>query len=146
MLAGGHTPAKTYALLAERQTAAGVDWSRTYLFFGDERFVPCDDPRSNYRMVRDALLATAVPIPADHVFAMPTSLATPAESAQPMPTTGENFSLPVDGPPPQFDLILLGLGDDGHTASLFPGAAALDERRAWVTWSPPGRCRRRWTG
>ncbi|HVU89046.1 MAG TPA: 6-phosphogluconolactonase [Pirellulales bacterium] len=137
-LAGGHTPEKTYGLLTRAPLAGTIDWARSWLFFGDERFVPLDDARSNYAMARRALLEAA-PIPADHVFPAPTDRATPAASAAKYQRQLAGFfSLPESGPPPIFDLILLGLGDDGHTASLFPGAAALQEKTAWVTSSPPG--------
>jgi 6-phosphogluconolactonase len=137
-LSGGSTPEKTYALLADPQHAKRIDWSKAYLFFGDERFVPHDDPRSNCHMARRALLSR-VPVLADHVLAIPTDTPGPADSAAAYARTlVKSFALPPDGEPPRFDLILLGLGDDGHTASLFPHAAALGEQRAWVTWTPPG--------
>jgi 6-phosphogluconolactonase len=136
-LAGGSTPEKTYGLLAKNRGDVSVDWSKTYLFFGDERFVPADDPRSNYKMVSDALLATA-PIAADHVFAIRTDLPTAKQCADEYcQTLSDCFATPI-GHMPVFDLILLGLGDDGHTASLFPGAAALSVMDRAVTDSPPG--------
>jgi 6-phosphogluconolactonase len=138
VLAGGRTPEKAYSLLLAAPAAAPVPWSKTYFFFGDERFVPHDDPRSNYAMARDALLARA-PIVADHVLPMPTDLVAPADCAVAYANDlARFFGAPLSGAPPAFDLVLLGLGDDGHTASLFPGAAALAEQRAWVTSSPPG--------
>jgi 6-phosphogluconolactonase len=155
-LSGGSTPEATYNLLAAlanpdspgsrspvngtgQSLAVGrIDWSRVYLFFGDERCVPHDDNRSNYALAKRSLLSK-VPVPADHVFPIPTDLPTPAAAADAYSRTlAQAFGMPAGGAPPRFDLILLGLGDDGHTASLFPHAAALDEERAWVTWSPPG--------
>ncbi len=136
-LAGGSTPQKTYRLLARDQAALAVDWSKAYLFFGDERYVPPDDNRSNYKMAHDALL-TVAPIPADHVFPMPTGRATPQQSAEEYARTLETFFGTRNGQMPVFDLILLGLGDDGHTASLFPGAAALAVNDLPVTASEPG--------
>jgi 6-phosphogluconolactonase len=137
-LSGGSTPEKTYALLAQPERAARLDWTKTYLFFGDERFVLPDDTRSNLQMAKRSLL-DRVSIPPGHLFAVPTGAKSPAEGAAAYAQTlATFFAQPLDGPPPRLDLILLGLGDDGHTASLFPGAAALTEDRAWVTWSPPG--------
>jgi 6-phosphogluconolactonase len=137
-LAGGSTPEKTYDLLADPSCANRIDWSRMYFFFGDERFVPPDDPRSNYHMARRSLL-DYVPLAAAQVFPIPTDTPSPAASAAAYSRTlAAFFAQPADGEPPRFDLILLGLGDDGHTASLFPHAAALHEERAWLTWSPPG--------
>jgi 6-phosphogluconolactonase len=137
-LSGGSTPEKMYALLAQPERSAQLDWSRIYLFFGDERFVPHDDPRSNCHMATRSLLSR-VPIAADHVFAIPTDTASPPDSAARYARTlADFFGVPPDGPPPALDLILLGLGDDGHTASLFPGRPSLAEHKAWVTASPPG--------
>ena len=152
-LTGGSTPRKTYALLAEQHgSAAGTRhispdtelpaegeeydlWPRTFLFFGDERFVPADDDRSNEKMFRESLLENA-PIAADHVFAIPTYLPTPQQAAEAYAQTLKTFFGGVAWP--EFDLVLLGLGEDGHTASLFPGSAALRVTDRWVTSSPPG--------
>jgi 6-phosphogluconolactonase len=136
VLSGGSTPERTYRILARPVRTAALDWSRTYLFFGDERFVPPDDERSNFRMVQRSLLA-GVPIPADHVFPMATAAATAEEAARDYADQLGRFFPAAAWP--RFDLVLLGLGDDGHTASLFPGAAALKVADTWVTWSPPGR-------
>jgi 6-phosphogluconolactonase len=120
-LSGGSTPEKTYGLLASPERSTKLDWSRIYLFFGDDRFVPHDDPRSNCEMATRSLLSKA-PIADDHVFKIPTNAASPAEAAKKYEQIlATFFGVPVAGPPPAFDLILLGLGDDGHTASLFPG-------------------------
>lgn len=135
-LAGGSTPEKTYGRLAQPNRA--TDWARWWCFFGDERFVPADDPRSNSGMAKRALL-DRVPLVAEQVFPIPTDRPTPADSAADYAATlARAFAILADGPPPRFDLVLLGLGDDGHTASLFPGQPALAEDRAWVTWSAPG--------
>lgn len=137
VLSGGSTPEKMYRLLTEPGRPT-LDWSNTYLFFGDERFVPPEDSRSNFSMVKRSLLDRAS-VPGDHVFPVPTDVKTPADAADKYAQTlGKFFSIPVDQKPPKFDMILLGLGDDGHTASLFPGAKALNAQDAWVTWSPPG--------
>src|SRR5262249_42677564 len=136
-LAGGSTPEITYSLLAARGPGEGLDWLSSLLFFGDERFVPHTDPRSNYHMVQRAWLGPAQ-VPAERVFAIPTDTDSPAVSAsQYAKTLAKQFGTKGDELP-RFDLILLGLGDDGHTASLFPGKPALHETTAWVTASPPG--------
>jgi 6-phosphogluconolactonase len=138
VLSGGSTPERTYSLLAAPPWSNRIDWPRTCLFFGDERFVSPDDPRSNYAMARRSLLSP-LSLAADHVFPILTDKKTPAESAAAYAEVlGRFFNLPASADPPRFDLILLGLGDDGHTASLFPHARALEEKQAWATWSPPG--------
>jgi 6-phosphogluconolactonase len=137
-LAGGSTPEKTYGLLAQPRLAALVDWAKAFLFLGDERFVPPDDPRSNYGMAKRSLL-DRVPVPPGQVFPIPTDVADAATAAAAYARTlATAFGVPPDGLPPRFDLILLGLGDDAHTASLFPSKPAVNETRAWVTASPPG--------
>jgi 6-phosphogluconolactonase len=141
-LTGGSTPRKTYELLrtphAPREGYGQEHdlWPRTFLFFSDERFVPPDDDRSNYKMVRQSLLQNA-PVPAENVFAISTLVASPQQAAQQYARTLKAFFGP-GAAWPEFDLVLLGMGDDGHTASLFPGAAALRVTDRWVTISPPG--------
>lgn len=137
VLAGGSTPRKAYQLLAAGEGENSIDWSRVFLFFGDERHVPHDDERSNYHMVHEALL-TVAPIAGDQVLAVDTSFASAAESADDYIGQIARFFPQPPGTIPIFDMILLGLGDDGHTASLFPGAAALAVDDRVVTWSPPG--------
>lgn len=145
VLSGGSTPERTYRLLGQNPRSGEIDWSRTWIFFGDERCVPHDDPRSNYRLANEALLQPAGISP-DHVLAVPTASRTPAQSAAEYETSLRKFfdfaiSSAQSGQGhgfPKFDLNLLGLGDDGHTASLFPGKPTLNQREAWVTWSPPG--------
>ena len=128
-LSGGSTPRSFYSLLAKDY--ADFSWSRTFLFFGDERHVPPDHPDSNYRMVNEALL-TKVPIPAGNVYRVlaetPDAAAAAADYEKQLRTF---FKLPP-GEFPRFDLILLGLGTDGHTASLFPDSEGLKEHSRLV--------------
>lgn len=133
-LSGGSTPKALYALLATDAYRGKIDWARVHVFFGDERFVPPDHVDSNYRMAREAMLAH-VPIPAANVYPVPTTGTTPEAAAVSYAETLKKFygSDTLDPARPLFAVTLLGLGEDGHTASLFPGTAALDEREAWVT-------------
>ena len=125
-LAGGETPRSTYAKLALPPFRERVDWHRTWVFFGDERAVPPDHPDSNYRMAHETLLGK-VPIPAAQVLRIhgeaPDSEVAAAEYAR---VLNEAFGT-RRGELPRFDLVLLGLGVDGHTASLFPGSPVLRE-------------------
>jgi 6-phosphogluconolactonase len=137
-LSGGSTPEKTYTLLAEAGRASAIDWSHTYLFFGDERFVPAEDPRSNVGMVRRNLLSR-IPVPSSNVFPISTQAPNAAVAAEEYAKKlAEYFSISERTIPPRFDLIFLGLGSDGHTASLFPFTDALDVTDAWATWTSPG--------
>jgi 6-phosphogluconolactonase len=137
-LAGGATPQPTYGLLAQPARRDRIDWAHAYLFFGDERFVRPEDPSSNFAMVQRTLLAPGS-VPPGHVFPIPTQLATATDAAAAYATTlADAFGIGASGDPPRFDLILLGLGEDGHTASLFPGAASLSVTDRWVAASPPG--------
>jgi 6-phosphogluconolactonase len=133
-LSGGSTPKKLYALLATEHYRRAVDWERVHLFFGDERFVPQDHPDSNYRMTRETLISR-VPIPAENVHAVDTSAASPEAAAAAYERTLQDFygKTTLDLARPLFAVSLLGLGDDGHTASLFPGTSALLEKDRWVT-------------
>jgi 6-phosphogluconolactonase len=136
-LSGGSTPARLYQLLVSPQWRDEVDWTRTYVFWGDERMAPPTSPDSNFRLAREHLLAH-VPIPAANIHPVDTTKGSAQESARAYDEDVHRFFTQPQGQWPRFDLILLGLGSDGHTASLFPGAAALAEERARVTWSPPG--------
>jgi len=127
-LSGGTTPGLLYDELASRKYRNRIDWKRLELFWGDERFVPHNDPRSNYRMARETLLAHA-PVLIDHVHPIPTdgdldNCARRYEALLKRVYGAETLSLSR----PLFDLVLLGLGPDGHTASLLPGTQALKER------------------
>src|ERR1700730_12331151 len=132
-LSGGSTPRSLYRLLAEPPYRDTFPWSRTHWFWGDERFVPHDDALSNYRMVRESLLSRA-PIPAVNVHPIPTEGVSPEAAASAYERTLKSFygAERLDPARPLFDVTLLGLGPDGHTASLFPGTAVLAERDRWV--------------
>ena len=128
-LSGGSTPKRAYQLLATRHRG-DTDWSRWDVLFGDERFVPTDDVRSNYKMARDTLLAA--PIPNEHVYAVPTDTPTVGDAADAYARILQNVLIGDTAEPASIDLVLLGVGPDGHTASLFPGSPALDERTRWA--------------
>ena len=126
-LSGGATPRRTYELLAAPPLKDQAPWDRVHVFWGDERGVPLNDPRSNARMAQEAWL-DHVPIPRDQIH--PLSCADdPAAAARQYEAQLRKF---FAGQPPRLDLVLLGLGDDGHTASLFPGTPALEERERWA--------------
>lgn len=136
---GGSSPQKAYSLLAQPHHAQQIDWTKSFLFWGDDRFVPPDDERSNFGMVSRILL-DHVPVPVANIFPMPVEADSPAQAADYYADTlTQFFDAPVgENTPPQFDLILLGLGDDGHVASLFPGFPTLDVTDRWVVSSAPG--------
>jgi 6-phosphogluconolactonase len=127
-LAGGSTPRRVYELLAGDEFRSRVDWANVHVFFGDERAVPADHADSNFRMANETLLSR-VPIPTQNVHRIE-GLGDAAANASAYES--EMRGLFGDAEWPRLDLVLLGMGDDGHTASLFPNTAALDERRAWV--------------
>ncbi|MGD0823030.1 MAG: 6-phosphogluconolactonase [Terriglobales bacterium] len=131
-LAGGSTPKALYSLLAANY--ADFAWSRVFLFFGDERHVLPSDSESNYRMVKESLLAK-IAIPAENVFRVPAENPdASAAAAEYEVEVRRFFGLWSDQPKefPRFDLILLGMGPDGHTASLFPDSSALDDQSRLV--------------
>jgi 6-phosphogluconolactonase len=128
VLAGGSTPRLLYSLLTQPDRMAQFDWSRLQVYWGDERCVPPDDPDSNYLMARQSLL-DHVPLRSENVHRIfgelePEQAAHRYESELQIAFPGVKF--------PRFDLVLLGLGEDGHTASLFPGSSALSETNRWV--------------
>jgi 6-phosphogluconolactonase len=128
-LTGGTTPRGAYALLAgDPRFRDAFDWGAVEIFFGDERCVPPDHPESNYGMARDALLAK-VPIPASRVHRMLGEVE-PGEAAARY--EAELRAIVPGTPVPRLDLVLLGIGEDGHVASLFPGTQAFDERERLV--------------
>ncbi len=116
-LSGGSTPRALYERLARPPLSAAVDWGNVHIFWGDERFVPPDDPESCFRMAREALL-DHVPIPAANIYPVPTVGGAPEVAAS---AYAETVVALFGAETPRFDLILLGMGPDGHTASLFPG-------------------------
>lgn len=126
-LSGGHTPLRAYQLLSQPPYRDLVRWDKTHVFWGDERCVPKDDPRNNARAAMQALL-DHVPVPRGHIHPIPTELP-PEKAAEKYEATLREFF--HDGSP-RFDLIFLGLGEDGHTASLFPNTPILEERTRWV--------------
>jgi len=117
VLAGGGTPKQIYRKLAD--SGRDVDWSRVHLFWGDERPVPPDHPESNYGMAAEALIRH-IKIPEENVHRIRGELP-PAEAANLYREEIRSFFLPPKGLPPRFDVLLLGLGEDGHVASVFPG-------------------------
>jgi 6-phosphogluconolactonase len=129
-LSGGSTPKSLYTLMATNARAA-LPWAQMFFFWSDERHVPQTDPDSNYRMAQEAMLSK-VPVPASNVFRVPAENPDAADAALAYERIlRQLFSLPA-GEIPRFDLILLGLGPDGHTASLFPETAALEEKSRLV--------------
>lgn len=132
-LAGGTTPRRLYELLAAPPRRDAFPWARAHWFWGDERFTPHDDPRSNYRMAWDALLSRA-PVPRANIHPIPTEGVSPDAAARAYERELMAFygADRLDPDRALFDATLLGLGADGHTASLFPGGPALDERTRWV--------------
>lgn len=128
-LSGGSTPKALYSLLAANY--ADFAWNRVFLFFGDERHVPPTDAESNYRMVNESLL-TKITIPAENVFRVKAENADADAAAEDYEQKLRRFFELKPGEFPRFDLILLGMGPDGHTASLFPDSAALDEQSRLV--------------
>lgn len=126
-LAGGSTPKALYQLLAHERYAGQLEWAHVHLFWGDERCVPSDHPDSNYRMVREALLQQ-VPLLTENIHPMHGDI----DPAQASAEYEQRLRVFFGNGLPVFDLILLGMGDDGHTASLFPGTATIYEQQRWV--------------
>lgn len=127
-LSGGSTPRLMYEDLAGEIFRARVDWSRAFFFWGDERAVPPDDPESNYRMADEALLSR-VPIPRENIYRIPAERPVDEAAAEYERQLRNFWGNKLEG----FDLVLLGLGTNGHTASLFPHTSALQERARWCT-------------
>jgi 6-phosphogluconolactonase len=126
-LSGGSTPRTLHGLLAS-DFRDRIPWGQVHVFWGDERYVPPDDPASNYRMAKETLL-DHVPCPAANIHPMPTHFPSSDAAARHYEKTLKVF---FGTEWPRFDLLFLGIGEEGHTASLFPGSPALEERRRWV--------------
>jgi 6-phosphogluconolactonase len=132
-LSGGSTPKALYSLLATDEYAKQIAWDKVFFFWGDERCVPHDSPDSNYRMVNEALL-TKVPIPKANTFTTEGQEKNPEEAAKQYEQKLKEFFQLGANKYPAFDLVLLGLGPEGHTASMFPGSVALTEpQRIFMT-------------
>jgi len=132
-LSGGSTPKRFYQCLASEPFVSRFPWNRSHWYWGDERFVPHDHPDSNYRMAFDALFSR-VPVSEDRIHPIPTEGLTPEQSAVAYQTLLRSSyeEERLDQNRPLFDVTLLGVGENGHTASLFPGSVALQEQRRWV--------------
>jgi 6-phosphogluconolactonase len=126
-LSGGSTPRDLHLKLASPPFRDEIQWDKVHVFFGDERWVPPDDPQSNYHLAEETLLGQ-VPIPRDHIHRMRGELP-PEEAAQQYEQELKEF---FKSEPPRLDVILLGMGDNGHCASLFPGLKAVHEQQRWV--------------
>lgn len=127
-LTGGSSPVQLYNMLAQSPYVEQVPWQNTFVFWGDERWVPLTDDLSNAKMAQEAFL-NQVPVPKEQVYPMWAEDTEPEEFAEHYEALLQNH---FGANAPQFDLILLGMGDDGHTASLFPGTAVLHETERWV--------------
>jgi len=127
-LSGGSSPKAIFKLLATQQYAEQIEWNKVYFFWVDERWVPLHDDKSNFRMTDETLLSH-VPVDKNHIFPMYAEGKTPEDYAK----TYEEQIRSILGNDGVFDFILLGMGDDGHTASLFPGEEVLNEKEKWVS-------------
>jgi 6-phosphogluconolactonase len=129
-LSGGSTPRSLYSLIAAN-AAASVAWQKVFFFWGDERHVGPKDAESNFRMVEESLFSK-IPVPAGNIFRVPSEDPDAAAAAGAYEQVMRKFFETAPGAFPRFDVILLGMGPDGHTASLFPETAALKEKSRWV--------------
>jgi 6-phosphogluconolactonase len=135
-LTGGSSPKALYHLLATEPYRARIPWDRVHWFIGDERFVPVDDVRNNMAMARETFLDRYAP--ASNIHPIPTDAASPDESAERYAGELKSFygAEALDAARPLFDLVLMGVGPDGHTASLFPNYPAIEEISRWVVGVP----------
>jgi 6-phosphogluconolactonase len=127
-LSGGSTPKRLHQLLAQSPYKEQIDWSKLHVFWGDERAVPFEDSRNNAKMAYDTLL-DLVPVPAGQIHVMRTDIPPEQSAAEYEKILHQYF----DKTATSFDLVLLGMGDDGHTLSLFPGQPVIHEERLWAT-------------
>jgi 6-phosphogluconolactonase len=135
-LTGGSSPKRLYQLLATKAYRSRIPWQRVHWFIGDERFVPADDPLNNMGVARAIFLDSSAP--AANIHPIPTATADPDRGAALYQQELQSFygADTLDNARPLFDLVLMGVGPDGHTASLFPGDPALDETARWVVGVP----------
>lgn len=126
-LSGGSTPKRLHQILAQAPYKEQIDWSKLHIFWGDERAVPFEDSRNNAKMAYDTLL-NFVPVPPAQIHVMRTDIDPEASAAAYEKILHQYF----DNTPFSFDLVLLGMGDDGHTLSLFPGMEIVHEEKAWA--------------
>ena len=131
VLSGGNTPKGLYELLSASPYREKIDWGKIHIFWGDERDVPFSDDRNNAKMAYETLL-NHVPIPATQIHVMQTENIAPEKSAAEYEKILQQYFPTSDSRLPTFDLVLLGMGDDGHTLSLFPGTAIVHEEQAWA--------------
>ena len=135
-LTGGSSPKKLYQLLATQTYRGKIPWDRVHWFIGDERFVPASDSRNNMSMARAAFLDQCAP--AANIHPIPTDAANPDEAARRYGRELQSYygADEFSSASPLFDVVLMGVGPDGHTASLFPGYPAIEENRRWVVGVP----------
>jgi 6-phosphogluconolactonase len=135
-LTGGSSPKQLYQLLATDIYRSQIPWDRVHWFIGDERFVPKDDPLNNMGMARRSFLDRCAP--AANIHPIPTDTADPEEAARRYESELKSFygANQLDLARPLFDIVLMGVGPDGHTASLFPGYPAIEETKRWVVGVP----------
>jgi 6-phosphogluconolactonase len=135
-LTGGSSPKQLYQLLATDIYRSQIPWDRVHWFIGDERFVPKDDPLNNMGMARRSFLDRCAP--AANIHPIPTDTADPEEAARRYESKLKSFygANQLDLARPLFDIVLMGVGPDGHTASLFPGYPAIEETKRWVVGVP----------
>ncbi|HVM87482.1 MAG TPA: 6-phosphogluconolactonase [Puia sp.] len=134
VLSGGNTPKALYQLLSATTYREKIDWSKLHVFWGDERYVPFTDERNNAKMAYENLL-NHVSVPASQIHVMQTENISPEKSAEEYEKAlHQYFPFTIhDSPFTTFDLVLLGMGDDGHVLSLFPGTSAVHEEKKWAT-------------